>query len=130
MSTQQWMESVSDGATVNAVASKAGVSQSTLATQLASTTGLKPDMAVRIARAYGSDPVVALVQVGLLQADEVTGVSADELRTQIAAEMDAQRLEEMTDDELMAEVRRLLAEVDGRLADPKHRREGRGLRED
>lgn len=125
MSTQRWMQEVSGGATVSAIAGRAGVRQSTLATQLASLTGLKPDMAVRIARAYGADPVVALVQIGLLAADEVTGVSAEELRAQIAAEMGDERLAAMSDEDLTAEVRRLLDEIDARLA----RAEGRAPRD-
>ena len=121
MEARDLIGQLSAGDSPHAVAVRAGVPPKTLDTQLRSKTGLKAEMAVRIARAYGADPLVALVGIGLLEPDEVAGVSANELRAQIEREMLADRLASMTDDELMAEVRRLLSEVDRRLAAPEGR---------
>lgn len=116
MEARDLIDQLGAGDSPHAVAVRAGVPPKTLDTQLRSKSGLKPEMAVKIARAYGADPLVALVEVGLISADEAAGASMEDLRAQIARELEAERIGSMSDDQLTAEVRRLLAEVDRRLA--------------
>lgn len=105
MDSKKWLARVSEGASVNAIAKAIGVSTSTLDSQLKSSTGLKPDTMVAIARAYGYSPVAALVDCGL-----VTSLDA---RSAAAIERDLtvpQALAEATDDQLLREIGRRLDE--------------------
>lgn len=70
MDMKPWIKRVSGGASINAVAKASGIPQPTLDGQLRSSTGVKPDAVVKIARAYDVSPVVALVEYGLIRADE------------------------------------------------------------
>lgn len=70
MEARELIGRLAGGDKPHAAALKASVPPKTLDTQIRSATGLKPDMVVRIARAYGSDPVVALVELGLITAKE------------------------------------------------------------
>lgn len=65
-----WYRATVGGDTTNAVANRSGLVGSTLDRQLKADS-LRPESAVAIARAYGADPVDALVAVGLLTAEEV-----------------------------------------------------------
>lgn len=65
-----WYRHVTGTDSVNAVAKRAGLVQTTLAAQVRKGE-LTPQSAVAIARAYQSDPLRALVAIGLVAADEV-----------------------------------------------------------
>lgn len=65
-----WYRHVTGTDSVNAVAKRAGLVQTTLAAQVRKGE-LTPQSAVAIARAYQSDPLHALVAIGLVAADEV-----------------------------------------------------------
>ena len=65
-----WYRHVTGTDSVNAVAKRAGLVQTTLAAQVRKGE-LTPQSAVAIARAYQSDPLCALVAIGLVAADEV-----------------------------------------------------------
>lgn len=110
-----WLDSLSGDAPITEVADRVHMDQSTLNRQMKK--GVPPDTIVKIARAYRVDPVVALVELGLITADEAGGVNTAQLRTQITREVAQQRLDAMTDDQLMTEVKRLLGEIDRRLAE-------------
>lgn len=116
MEARRLLDLMTDGDSPHAVAVRAKVPPKTLDTQLRSPKGLRPEMVVKIARAYAADPVVALVDHGLLAADEVAGVSVDQMRAQVEREVREVDLESMSDEQLTGEVRRLLGEVDRRLA--------------
>lgn len=55
---------------MNAVATEIGMTQTTLNAQINGSAMLKPETVVKIARAYDTDPVAALVELGLLTAEE------------------------------------------------------------
>lgn len=78
MEIKNWLATVSRDATVNAIAREARVPQKTLDTQLRSATGLKPDMVVKIARAYRYPAVQALVDLGFLEASEALDAAGAE----------------------------------------------------
>lgn len=80
-----------EGATVNAVAERAGVIQTTLNRQLKAES-LSPETVVSIARAYGVDVLSGLVAAGLITPDDIKrhGVHAalrDAFDADIAAEV-------------------------------------------
>lgn len=64
------MDGVTHGESVLAVAQTVGMANRTLDGQLKSASGLKPETAIRIARAYGRNPVAALVALGYVKAAE------------------------------------------------------------
>lgn len=66
-----WYRAVTQEDSVNAVAKRAGLVQTTLAAQVRKGE-LTPQSVVAIARAYQSDPLSALVAVGFLTDEEVT----------------------------------------------------------
>lgn len=70
MSSKKWYEKTVRGASVNAVAAKSGLVQSTLARQVKAES-LSAEVAVAVARAYGADVLGALVECGFITADEV-----------------------------------------------------------
>jgi hypothetical protein len=110
MDIKAWLERLTERASVNAVATTAGIDQSTLNRQL-KTGSLSPENVVKIARAYNEAPLVGLVELGLITAKEA---GADELRSVIVEEVKAARLDTMSQSEITAEMRRLVDEVDRR----------------
>lgn len=104
--SKEWLDRVTGGASVNAAAQKAQVPQKTLDTQLRSASGLKPDMVVRIAKAYGKSPVAALVDNGLLLTAEDLGFEADLTESDHLAWLRDE--ERATDDVLLTEIGRRL----------------------
>lgn len=104
MNAKDWLDRLTDDASVNAAAQKAGVPQKTLDTQLRSHTGLKPDMVVKIARAYGASPVAALVDLELItEAEARDAAGLESMRRAVA-------LREARDAELLTEIGRRLGE--------------------
>lgn len=109
MDTKEWLKRVSGGAAVNAIARDAGVPHKTLDTQVRSATGLKPEMAVKIARTYGYEPVAALVELGLITPEEarsLAGVKAVAVAEALATASNRQLLTEIgrrLDDDLFGE---------------------------
>lgn len=104
MNMNPWLKRVSGGASVLAVATRVGMDQSTLNRQMKATP--PPETVVRIARAYGHDPVAALVEHGLLNLDDIeAGVDLTE----------AAHLAWLSDDEGGATDEVLLAEIGRRL---------------
>jgi hypothetical protein len=104
MDMKQWLAAVTKDASVNAIAREIEVPHKTLDTQLRSPTGLKPDMVVKIARAYDVSPVAALVDLGLITEKEARdSVGLDPMRRSSA-------LRDATDDELLREIGRRIGE--------------------
>lgn len=66
----KWYGSLVGGSSVNAVAEKAGLVQSTLARQVKAES-LSPETVVAIARAYGDDVLDALVLTGLISETDI-----------------------------------------------------------
>lgn len=91
----EWYEGVTEGLSVNKVALKAGIVQSTLNRQV-NKKQLSPETVIAIARAYHIDVAGALISLGFITADEVRlhGVLAT--------------LKAATDRELAAEIARRL----------------------
>ena len=108
MDAKTWLNRVTGGASVNAAAAAAGVPQKTLDTQLRSKTGLKPEMIVRIARAYGQSPIAALVENGLLT--ELEARNAAGIRAGIESANIARLLRKATDEQLLDEIGQRLEE--------------------
>jgi hypothetical protein len=101
MDMKPWLGRVADPEPA-VVARKIGMSTSTFDGQLKSAKGLRPETVVKVARAYGADPVAALVELGLLTPEEVGGEvdlsEADHLAW----------LAEQPDDVLLIEIQRRL----------------------
>lgn len=116
MNLKEWMAQVAPGVSVNAAARATQMSQTTLNAQANGSTTLKPDTVIALARQYQANPVAALVETGFLTSEEAVGVTADELRRQIKAELEAATLASMDEQQLTAEARRILAEIDRRFA--------------
>ena len=91
MQMMDWYRGVVKDASVNSVATRAGLVQSTLARQLKAET-LTAESVVAVARAYGVDVLDALVKIGL--------VTEQDIRTHGASVA----LADLTDIELAAEV--------------------------
>lgn len=70
MATKKWYERTVGDASVNAVASKADLVQSTLARQLKAES-LTAEVVIAVARAYEADVIGALVECGFVTTDEV-----------------------------------------------------------
>lgn len=66
----EWYEATVDGASVNAVAQKAGLVQTTLSRQVKSGQ-FSPETVVAVAVAYGRDVLDALVVAGLITRDQI-----------------------------------------------------------
>ena len=66
----KWMQSTTDGQTVNAIAERSGLVGSTLSRQVKSG-ALTPETVVAVARAYHADPIEALLILGLITKDDV-----------------------------------------------------------
>lgn len=98
----QWLKRVSGGASVLAAAEYVGMDQSTLNRQMKATPTEKT--VVRIARAYGADPVAALVELGLITAEEA-GAQTDLSEAQHLA-----WLQDQSDEVLLREIGRRLDE--------------------
>ena len=91
MKSMEWYEKTVRDSSVNAVAAKAGLVQSTLSRQVRAE-ALTAETVVAIARAYGADVLDALVACGLITRDEIRahGVKAaleDALEIELAAEV-------------------------------------------
>lgn len=106
MDMKPWLLRVAPS--VNAAAGKIGVTTSTLNTQLSSKGGLRPELVVKIARAYGASPIAALVELGLLKAEEAQDATG--LRRGLIQLRAAQVLADASDEELLAEIGRRLDE--------------------
>ena len=91
-----WYRAATRGDSVNAVAKRAGLVQTTLAAQVRRGE-LTPQSAVAIARAYEDDPLAALVAIGFLSDEEA------------AAHARGAALGDATDEELAREVWRRMA---------------------
>ncbi|WP_148046090.1 hypothetical protein [Nocardioides marmoriginsengisoli] len=105
MDAKEWLARVTDHASINAIAGAAAVPQKTLDTQVRSATGLKPDMVVKIARAYkGAEPIAALVELGLITAEEARSNAGVE---QVSV---AEALAKASNSELLTEIGRRLDE--------------------
>lgn len=104
---QRWYRSVVGDDAENAVAQRSGVRQTTLNRQLRQDS-LSAESAVKIARAYGSDLLEALVAVGLIGAPEAVQIRADVDIDRILA---AEGLARATDVELAQEILRRAKDV-------------------
>jgi hypothetical protein len=98
------------GASVNAVAAEIGMTQTTLNAQINGSATLKPETVVKIARAYEADPVAALVELGLITAEEAGAVHDLTEADHLAWLADDQRA---TDAILLDEIGRRLDERNG-----------------
>lgn len=105
-----WLDRVTTGASVNAVAARIGMKQSTLDGSLRAVGGIKPEYVVKIARAYDADPVAALVELGLITTEEA-GAEHDLTEADYLAWLADD--ERATDDLLLAEIGRRLDERGG-----------------
>lgn len=105
MDSKKWLDRVGGGASVNAMAKAMGVSTSTLDSQLKSSTGLKAETLVALARAYGYSPVAALVDSELITTLEAKA-SANIERDLTVPEA----LAEASDEQLLREIGRRLDE--------------------
>lgn len=70
MSKLDWYRGVVKDASINAVAARSGLVQSTLNRQIKAE-ALTPDVVVAVARAYGVDVLDALVANGVLTEDDI-----------------------------------------------------------
>lgn len=70
MTSIDWYRRVVRDSSVNAVATKAGLVQSTLNRQVAAGE-LTPESVVAIARAFGADVIGGLIELGLLREDDI-----------------------------------------------------------
>lgn len=91
MDAMSWYQDVTNGDSVNAVALKAGLIQSTLNRQVRAE-ALAPESMVAIARAYGSDVLDALMVAGLITREDIRAHGArvtlrDVLDAEIAGEV-------------------------------------------
>lgn len=93
-----WLKRVSGGASVLAAAEHVGMDQSTLNRQMKATPTEKT--VVRIARAYKADPIAALVELGLITAEEA-GAQTDLTEAQHLA-----WLQDQPDEVLLREIGR------------------------
>lgn len=99
MEITEWYERLVGGASVNSVARRAGINQSTLNRQL-NDGRIEPTLVVAIARAYGANVLDALVAQGLITREDVAA------RGVFAALADA------TDQEIAAAVWRRMSTPD------------------
>lgn len=96
VNAHEWYEQTTNGDSMAAVASNAGLPKSTLWNQLRSGSELYPSTVVKIARAYGVNPARALADIGLITADELADGS------------DGLNLAQCSDMELVREIERRL----------------------
>lgn len=108
MKSLQWLEKVAPGASMNAIATRAGIYTATLAKQIKRGT-LSPEVIIKIARGYNAPVVDALVQTG-----HITDAEAG-LRERLDL---LEALEEATDLQLLEEIVRRV-DVDGNLHHPQ-----------
>lgn len=94
----QYVERVTDGATQVAIAAAAGVDKVTVYRWKAEVSLPKPEVAIRLARAYSRPVAEALVASGAITAEEAA-------ITEIVTETDVQALDNMT---LIGEIKRRL----------------------
>ena len=90
---QEWFNSTVGDDTINAAASKANVNQPTLNRRLKSGE-LTAELVISIARAYGVNPVQALIETGYLDTNEARGT------------VTISKLADASDQELMQEMLR------------------------
>lgn len=90
---KEWLDATTNGQSIRAIATRAGIPISTLARQIRRGT-VTADNAVAIARAYEASPVRALAAAGIIDEPSPDGVSV------------AEALVEATDDELASELAR------------------------
>ena len=102
MDNKEWFGRLTEDAPVTAVARVIDVPYKTLDTQLRSESGLKPDMVVKIARAYGMSAVAALVDCGLIKMHEARDAAGLEPRNITEA------LTRATDRQILREIGRRL----------------------
>lgn len=114
MNLKEWLNEA--GVSVNAAAKAADMSQATLNAQANGSVKLKLETVIHLARRLNRNPVTALVETGFISPEEAAGVSIEEVRDQIRRDLEQRELESLSDTELTAEVRRLVAELDRRLA--------------
>lgn len=128
MDTKQWLDRVTDGASVNAVAREAEVPHKTLDTQMRSAAGLKPDMVVRIARKYRYSPVAALIEFGLITESEAR--DAARLKDGLHAMKVEEVLHDASDGQLLREIEHRLETraSDGSAEDVRPPSRGHGKR--
>ena len=104
MDAKDWLGRVTSGASVNAVAGRISMGQRTLNDQVSGASTLKPETVVKIARAYAAEPVAALVELGLVSAEEARSNAGLE---QISV---AEALAKASNRELLTEIGRRLDE--------------------
>lgn len=97
MTTKEWFDRIRGDDTINAVADKAGIVQSTLLRQL-KRGHLGIVEIIKIARAYSTNPIGPLIETGQLTEDELRAWSA------------AHTLKSFTDREIADEVWRRMVE--------------------
>lgn len=114
MNLKEWLNEA--GVSVNAAAKAADMSQATLNAQANGSVKLKLETVIHLARRLNRNPVTALVETEFISPEEAAGVSIEEVRDQIRRDLEQRELESLSDTELTAEVRRLVAELDRRLA--------------
>lgn len=70
MNAEKWYEAAVKGASVNAVAQKSGIAQTTLNRQVR-TGKITPETIVAVAVAYGRDPIDGLITSGLITTEQI-----------------------------------------------------------
>ena len=73
MNFETWLDELVNPDTRAKAAAKAGYAQSTISRQL-SREHLRPETVIALARAYGRNPIIALVETGYLHDYETEGV--------------------------------------------------------
>lgn len=104
-----WYENTVKGDSVNQVAKKSGISQSTLNLQLTRKGALSPESAVAIARAYGASILEALIATGLVTPDEAASFKSVDIDSLVPSV-----LERATESQISSEFTRrltLLAQI-------------------
>lgn len=94
MGIEEWLESISDGATKGALAAAAGVERTTFNRQY-DAGRIPPQTIVAIARAYKADPLQGLVALGMLTEDEIAHLQPESAATFLAKLPDRALLREL-----------------------------------
>lgn len=91
MTLMEWYSATVRDASVNAVALKAGIVQTTLSRQLRAGV-LSPEVVVAVARAYGSDVLDAIVIAGVITREDIR---LHGVRQALAAALDVEIAQEV-----------------------------------